>query len=159
MSICKAGYTRWGRKKQLGLGGDSTPGARPIMPENLRLIREDEVVHPSDMIAVGDAILSTDFNDRAGWRGLNGWSELNPIHNQSIRKEIGLPYGDRAEIDSDLRVMRARHGGRWNVVFCDGHVENLTMERLFDFRRENVLKRWNRDNLPHRELIRPFPGG
>lgn len=154
----RSGVSRWGAKKQIGLGGDSTPGTRPIMPENLRLIRENEVLHPSDMIAVGDAILSTEFNDRPGWRGLLGWSDLSPIHHSSIWKEIGLPHRDHAEIDSDLRVMKARHGGRWNVVFCDGHVEDLTIERLFDVRRENVLKRWNRDNLPHRELIRPFPG-
>jgi prepilin-type processing-associated H-X9-DG protein len=46
-----------------------------------------------------------------------------------------------------------RHAGRFNVSFCDGHVENLRPAQLFDTRQDAVLKRWNRDNQPHRELL------
>ncbi|MGO9204061.1 MAG: H-X9-DG-CTERM domain-containing protein [Limisphaerales bacterium] len=46
-----------------------------------------------------------------------------------------------------------RHAQRFNVSFCDGHVENLRAAQLFDFRQDAVLQRWNRDNLPHRDLL------
>ena len=39
------------------------------------------------------------------------------------------------------------------MTFCDGHVEGLNLRNLFDVRRDDVLKRWNRDNLPHREKL------
>jgi prepilin-type processing-associated H-X9-DG protein len=52
--------------------------------------------------------------------------------------------------------MRRRHLGRWNVVFCDGHVENLRTSDLLDGRWSEVLKRWNRDGLPHPENTPPL---
>ncbi len=48
------------------------------------------------------------------------------------------------------KAMLQRHGGRWNEVFCDGHVENRTLNDLFDFRKDDVSKLWNRDNQVHR---------
>ena len=49
------------------------------------------------------------------------------------------------------KAMLRRHGGRWNEVFCDGHVENGRLEKFFDWRKDEVLRLWNRDNEPHRE--------
>jgi prepilin-type processing-associated H-X9-DG protein len=43
---------------------------------------------------------------------------------------------------------RRRHGGRYNVAFCDGHIENLKTNALFTTDM-TVLKRWNYDNVPH----------
>jgi len=40
--------------------------------------------------------------------------------------------------------------GRWNEAFCDGHVENGGLAKFFDFRKDQVLMLWNRDNQPHR---------
>jgi len=40
-------------------------------------------------------------------------------------------------------------------LFCDGHVEGLKVRDLFDLGQDRVLKRWNRDNLPHREVLVP----
>jgi len=48
------------------------------------------------------------------------------------------------------KAMLQRHGGRWNEAFCDGHVENGSLEKFFDFRNDEVLKLWNRDHQPHR---------
>jgi len=45
-------------------------------------------------------------------------------------------------------VIQRRHGGKWNVLFCDGHVESLTTAHLFDTRKASVRMRWNNDNLP-----------
>jgi prepilin-type processing-associated H-X9-DG protein len=62
-------------------------------------------------------------------------------HNEVMR---GLPVGDPA-----VQAMAQRHGGKWNVAFCDGHVENLQTKNLFDATNSAVLCRWNNDNQPH----------
>jgi prepilin-type processing-associated H-X9-DG protein len=46
-----------------------------------------------------------------------------------------------------------RHAGAWNMVACDGHVSDSRRPYLFDSRDDEVLRRWNRDNLPHRENL------
>ncbi|MBM3839191.1 MAG: hypothetical protein FJ398_14730 [Verrucomicrobia bacterium] len=50
-------------------------------------------------------------------------------------------------------VARKRHRGRLNAVFCDGHVEGITLQRLFLDKADEALRRWNRDNEPHRERL------
>jgi prepilin-type processing-associated H-X9-DG protein/prepilin-type N-terminal cleavage/methylation domain-containing protein len=45
----------------------------------------------------------------------------------------------------------SRHQGKANVVFCDGHVESLPLQFLFEDTSDEALSRWNRDHLPHRE--------
>jgi prepilin-type processing-associated H-X9-DG protein len=49
----------------------------------------------------------------------------------------------------------ARHQGKANVVFCDGHVESPTLQFLFEDTSDEALSRWNRDHLPHREKLSP----
>ena len=49
----------------------------------------------------------------------------------------------------------ARHQGKANVVFCDGHVESPTLQFLFADTSDAALSRWNRDHLPHREKLSP----
>src|SRR5208282_5775663 len=49
----------------------------------------------------------------------------------------------------------SRHQGKANVVFCDGHVESPTLQFLFADTSDAALSRWNRDHLPHRELLAP----
>lgn len=47
-------------------------------------------------------------------------------------------------------LIQRRHGGRWQMVFCDGHVESGRTGDWFDVRRDTVRQRWNNDNRPHR---------
>jgi prepilin-type processing-associated H-X9-DG protein len=47
----------------------------------------------------------------------------------------------------------ARHNGKANVVFCDGHVESPTFKTLFDDTTDAALRQWNRDNVAHSELL------
>jgi len=61
------------------------------------------------------------------------------------------PFVDLATIESSH--LYTRHKGRANVVFCDGHVESPTMRFLFADRSEAALIRWNRDHLPHLDLV------
>ena len=51
------------------------------------------------------------------------------------------------------RGASARHHGKLNVVFCDGHVESPTLQFLFADSSDEALIRWNRDYLPHRERL------
>jgi prepilin-type processing-associated H-X9-DG protein len=49
----------------------------------------------------------------------------------------------------------ARHQGKANVAFCDGHVESADAAFLFEDTSDDALSRWNRDHLPHREKLSP----
>jgi prepilin-type processing-associated H-X9-DG protein len=48
--------------------------------------------------------------------------------------------------------MDERHGGRFNVLFCDGHVEKLKPRQLIDTNQPAVMSHWYRDNQPHPEV-------
>ena len=89
-------------------------------------IGESEVVHPSDMMAIGDSFTA------------------------------GVVFGrynlnDLIKCGNTL----TRHQGRANVVFCDGHVESPTLQFLFADTSDAALVRWNRDHQPHREKLVP----
>ncbi len=89
-------------------------------------IQESAVVAPSDIMALGDS--------------LDGQPDL---------KRLALKY-----LDQTARIT-ARHQGRANVLFCDGHVESPTLKFLFEDTSDAALARWNRDHLPHREKLPP----
>jgi hypothetical protein len=36
---------------------------------------------------------------------------------------------------------------------CDGHVEAVKLSALFSETADEALRRWNKDNLPHRERL------
>jgi prepilin-type processing-associated H-X9-DG protein len=132
-----------------GLGSVAAmPGPPPgwIPPK-----RENQVVSPSDMIAIGDAVLMP--NDATSKVGFFPWGL--PV--------LGLAFeypGCYTEImlgtnDSIVHAYRVRHNARWNMGFCDGHVENLTPNDLFDLSKDNVARRWNIDHEPHNDNWRP----
>ena len=150
----------WAYSGKLGLGGERfRPGFAPTGRKDLRPIREDEAVNPSDLIAIGDAIVgdpSVGYPKGAFHADATfAWDFLGPDLIQitsilGIRPQIlNLPS---TRSDADVKAMRAvlqrRHGGRWNVLFCDGHVESLTTANLFDTRKASVRMRWNNDNVP-----------
>jgi prepilin-type processing-associated H-X9-DG protein/prepilin-type N-terminal cleavage/methylation domain-containing protein len=89
-------------------------------------ITESEVIAPSDMMAIGDSFDGTIALSRA---------------NLTQLEKCGNTF--------------ARHQGRANVVFCDGHVESPTLQFLFADTSDAALSRWNRDHLPHREKLSP----
>ena len=120
---------------------------------------EGHVLSPSDMIAFSDA----PFGGALGgpWSKLwmppyayllldqGYWEPTGYFYTEAI---LGRPaYAG----DPTLSLMARRHGGRWNVSFCDGHVENLRAKDMFDFSNPNVARRWNADNQPHNKNWRP----
>lgn len=126
-----------------GLGGvlTSPPGTMPMC---FRPTPEGRVVSPSDMIAIGDVPLA---------------ARVYGIYNGQIIPGGSLTFSQcfvwdypAFYTDSGMESVRTRrHGGRWNVGFCDGHVENLRTKGLFDFNNPDVARRWNSDHQPHNE--------
>ena len=125
----------------LGLGGLNYPGGSTAP------VRENQVVSPSDMIAMGDAFFGE--NPLGGHFYLE-FVFINPsFYDLTVR---GLPPGNTA-----TQAMRQRHGGRWNIGFCDGHVENLRTSDLFDLSKSVVAMRWNNDHQAHNQGWYPWP--
>jgi prepilin-type N-terminal cleavage/methylation domain-containing protein/prepilin-type processing-associated H-X9-DG protein len=146
--------------QELGLGGVVlNPPARPGLPggDQIRPVREHDLVAPSDMIAIGDARLQDSAFLVAWGYNVIGKSELSSAGpDAAICLELGIgPTGLALDpyAVSSAGWIRKRHGARWNVVFCDGHVENLRTKDLFDPHSEVDLVRWNRDHLPHTENV------
>ena len=104
------------------------------------------MVCPSDMIALGDGILLTDSARQGSplqqWPALDAFGKFFDTFYKSVMP--GLPAND-----SGVRAMKQRHGGRWNIGFCDGHVENLRPSGLFDAYNPIQMQRWNNDHQPH----------
>jgi prepilin-type processing-associated H-X9-DG protein len=99
-------------------------------------VRESAVASPANLMAIGDGLKGGDGviedGDNMLWR----------------------TYGLTDELGSTRRAA-LRHQGNANVVFCDGHVESLTLKSLFLDTGDDALARWNRDHQPHREQLQP----
>ena len=109
-------------------------------PKNTRWpappVNEHDIASPSEMMAIGDGFEGGDGIIRDG--GMALWRT----------------YGVQDYLGSTKRSY-ARHQGKANVVFCDGHVESPTLQFLFEDTSDAALVRWNRDHLPHREKLSP----
>jgi len=117
----------------LGLGGHHVwTGLR--VPTSA--INESEVASPSEMMAIGD-----------GFQGGYGVIQDGVL---VLSRSPGAQ-----EIANSTQRSYARHQGRANVVFCDGHVESPTLQFLFADTSDAALSRWNRDHQPHRERLAP----
>ncbi len=137
----------------LGLGGDYIYTSNPYVKWVMRPIGESEVAIPSDMIAIGDAYIWWDDpgsaynfcgNDDLG----QGFNYLVNWYGPDLQGQGRSSPNER----DPRRWIRARHNQRWNIVFCDGHVENLRNLQLWDYRSDAVLMRWYRDHRPHRDI-------
>jgi prepilin-type processing-associated H-X9-DG protein/prepilin-type N-terminal cleavage/methylation domain-containing protein len=96
-------------------------------------IADSSVVSPSEMMAIGD--------------GFNG-NEDQIYSGQSLfwRHNSFSGFFNTA-------TAFARHQGKANVVFCDGHVESPTLQFLFQDTNSDALSRWNRDHQPHQNKL------
>jgi prepilin-type processing-associated H-X9-DG protein/prepilin-type N-terminal cleavage/methylation domain-containing protein len=135
---CSYGYNAFGigtNLDSLGLGGHygfahGTIGKVAIYKPP---VNESDIVSPSEMMAIGDAF---DGNS----------SEL--FQGQSFLWRHDSFWGSNKTSIND-----ARHQGKANVVFCDGHVESPPLPFLFADTSDDALSRWNRDHQPHRERL------
>jgi len=120
----------WG--STFGLGGRK-PG------DNYRdwvACREAAILNPSDMIAFGDCIITEVYVSPQGYFYRPNYERQELI---SVRVD-------------GKRIEARRHLGRFNVTFADGHLERAKPENLFS-KSDNALKRWNNDNLPHKDWL------
>lgn len=117
---------------------------------------EAKVVAPSDMIAMGDATLSwtaagllrSFYKIQTDKDGYDGWALLD-INTRNLQVRPSYT-GSKGVIEATRR----RHNGRYNLAFCDGHVESIKDEHLFR-ESDTALKRWNNDNQPHADQLMP----
>lgn len=138
-----------------GLGGVSPVAPRDPNP-NYRPTPENQVACPSDMLAFADAPFGA-YNRDAAWYWQKG---LPPECGLDLSIDIQLYQYiyDQLILGHDspaVRLSNERHNGRWNVVFCDGHVETLRSRGFLDFGNPNVARRWNSDHQPHNSGWQP----
>jgi prepilin-type N-terminal cleavage/methylation domain-containing protein/prepilin-type processing-associated H-X9-DG protein len=140
-SFMSYGYNAYGisaSSNSLGLGGQHgitysmQEGQPPVVKPP---VGASEVINPSEMMAIGD-----------GFHG-NG-TEIFSGADLLWRHDSFTGF-------RDTTAPKARHLAKANVVFCDGHVESPTLKSLFEDTIDAALMRWNRDHLPHHELLKP----
>jgi len=109
----------------LGLHGNFIPGAT-VIPKHpgFAPVKESEVTAPSDLMAIGDSIVG----------------------------DLRFRRLDLAYLDKFGRAT-ARHQGKVNVLFCDGHVESPSLKFVFEDSSDAALVRWNRDHQPHPDQL------
>ena len=136
------GMSSWIDTDSLGLGGHHVFANIPKNPQNYPAppVSGSEVASPSEMMALGD-----------GFSGGNGSIKDGTFQ---LWRTYDLTHLTFRTAGSDERA-HARHQGKANVVFCDGHVESPTLKFLFADTSDAALSRWNRDHLPHREKLLP----
>jgi prepilin-type N-terminal cleavage/methylation domain-containing protein/prepilin-type processing-associated H-X9-DG protein len=115
--------------------------------------RDGEIISPSQMIAMGDATIEPGSQLPAGFpqgypSGIIGGPYFWPML-------VGPPWPtgfatDVSLFDSTQLLMLRRHGGQWNMVFCDGHVETGRPPKFYNFLSDEVLSLWSRDHQAHR---------
>jgi len=111
-------------------------------------VRDGDVVCPSDMIAIGDAITTVPDGGTQGV-GPAGSTVLCPTMNPMGFADL-MSVPEPPPYYTAWVFQRQRHGHRWNVLLCDGHVEGALSTRAFlDPHPDAVLQRWNRDHQPH----------
>lgn len=118
-----------------GLGIDmQVPNDPAFQPRHLVL--ESGVVSSADMIAIGDApIWVRPFAGTTGGFFTLDW-------------QFGRIMSYNNQPGTMLKADRKRHRDRYNVVFCDSHVEAIPRVVIFDTA-PNSTKRLNRDNQPY----------
>jgi prepilin-type processing-associated H-X9-DG protein len=109
-----------------------------------RPVSESEVIAPSQMIAIGDSQLI-----QLSGMPANAASDITGSNVAPSPQDINPPPG--ATQSASTAATLRRHGGQWIMVFCDGHSEQGRGPIFFDWRSDEVLKRWNRDNRAHRQ--------
>lgn len=112
-----------------GLGGFTGDQSGQGIPR-----KESQVANPSDMIAITDSICT-----RIG-RGYI-LASVDALSDPSF-------VGESVIDPLVLRDYGRRHGARFTVLFCDGHVEHLKTNNLFNPLRGDVRQRWHWDHQP-----------
>ena len=129
------------RLRELGLGG-WVPFNSPWQVA----VSEAKVKAPVDMLAIGDAFTGSEDQDVVFQ--FQDYFAINRFFPVTSPNGEAVPF-------APTKTAAKRHNGSLNVVLCDGHVESPRIRTLFSRSDDSSLRRWNNDNLPHRELMLP----
>jgi len=132
----------------LGIGGVNL-GLAPTSP--WRATREAEIANPADMIAVGDSVLGIPGSVNQPW--LSGGPLLEYGMADALLRPTTLTI---AGPDPRKAAYQRRHNRAFCLLFCDGHVECLRADRVFDVSNGVIASRWNKDHEPHLDLLPPW---
>jgi prepilin-type N-terminal cleavage/methylation domain-containing protein len=136
----------------LGLAGHAVAFHYPVPGPLPQPIREAEVARPANMIGIGDAQLFRIITPVGTGRVLRPF-----FMGEQRLLLVPIPAGQTSGTFQNLGlgdgVYQRRHRTRFNVVFCEGHVETLKISDLFTTKSDAILARWNNDGQPHRELL------
>lgn len=141
---------------ELGLGG-RLANVESLVPDSDDVVPlpAARVKVPSDMIAFGDAtlvwvppiFLKNLYNNSGTVASYSGAAIIDiNSHNNMLTPSWPGSKGIK-------EATKLRHNETYNIVFCDGHVENIKEKKLFE-RTEQSLRRWNNDNLAHADLLK-----
>jgi prepilin-type processing-associated H-X9-DG protein len=142
--------------RTLGLAGDlnlENPGSGPPLSQP---IRWSDVSAPAMMLAMGD--LDAEVLDSDRYPPPAPTVVLPKVNLEPVSAAGWIAVGIIPDQPTN-RVLKAwqqaigrRHDGRWQMSYCDGHVEKNKVNDLFDIRIQQVRSRWNRDDAPHPEI-------
>jgi len=131
-----------------GLGGENRPFAQTT--HDYRAIKEAEVISPSRMFALADAM----------FEGTGSSSDPNPSFHVYGQGDLPNAIGAYEQLSTlapvFVRAIQQRHLGRWVVGFCDAHIETLTTRAFTDYHDSEVLRHWNRDDSSHADALLPL---
>ena len=135
------GYNGYGLRDSLlnrpllGIGGHNLDSSFPYFP-SLGPVRESEVIAPAEMIAMGDGLMGYP----------EGYEPSELLGRTALKNSAAFlnPY---------QKEIRTRHRGNLDIVLCDGHAASFKLDALFKQTSEIALKRWNRDNQPHADIL------
>jgi prepilin-type N-terminal cleavage/methylation domain-containing protein/prepilin-type processing-associated H-X9-DG protein len=139
------GYNCYGQVTQYAIA--QTDITRGLACVNLywgpfQAVGENLVLNPSDMIAFGDAAMWDNAVQPVPF--LAGHPRLeNGIYAPPVNMYLAEGAGPTTPVQ---KAWEKRHPTRWNIGFCDGHVEGLRRQDFFDVTKPEQMKRWNRDN-------------
>jgi len=81
----------------------------------------------TDSILVGNAPSYSTFSPGYLFASYNAFSD-----------PLFVGRSDTKELDAGRRVAARRHSGRFNTLFCDGHVEAIKTDGLFNAQKPDV---------------------
>jgi prepilin-type N-terminal cleavage/methylation domain-containing protein/prepilin-type processing-associated H-X9-DG protein len=146
------GYNAFGSAdlgRFLGLGGTSLDQTT-FSKTAFRFTPESAVVRPAEMYALGDAFVRS---RTPSWDGALSFEHLwGTFISPSARSGGAMWTSPPQTVKPKRQPTFVAHHGRANRSFVDGHIESEDLRPQFrapDFQ----LRRWNTDNLPHREVL------
>src|SRR6266853_3795083 len=136
-------------EKNWGLGGIGVVGYPDLDGRAQAHVfppRENQVLKPSEMIAFADSALYRVSNDDFPAGVGLGMIWLNIGLYDPALSRYPVDPADQLNVTRMRTLYGRRHSGKFNVIFCDGHIESGRPQLFFDFWNAEVNKRWNFDD-------------